>query len=331
MTGANPKARCAPFPARRGCGSLRGMSDRPNVYAGVPLDRAAHRRKNEDWLKEAWRAPSTRLLPVWRSRSFVTGPADAVRAVLVPVDPGLDAVPIFLGLLTEGEQAGAAIFAIDLPGEESPESLPPLAGLGRFEDLRAVGPLMPEGEAAFCAYARGMAWWNARHCFCGVCGAPAASAEAGHVRICTDPSCAAHHFPRTDPAVIMLVHDGADRMVLGRQKQFPPGVHSVLAGFVEPGESLEEAVAREVLEEVGLTVTDVRYRSAQPWPFPSSLMLGFTARATSFDIATDQDELESARWFDRAFLRDHTPSDDFRLARRDSIAHRLIREWIAEG
>lgn len=302
------------------------MSDKPNVYAGVPLDRAALRRKNEDWMTQAWLSPDARVLPVWQSRSFVGGPAEAPRAVLLPAGTDLDAVPIFLGLMGE-----APVFAADLPLPESPETLPVLAGLGRFEDLRAVGPLMPEAEAALCAYARGMAWWNARHRFCGVCGAPAASAEAGHVRLCTDPACATHHFPRTDPAVIMLVHDGGDRAVLGRQSRFPPGMHSVLAGFVEPGESLEETVAREVMEEVGLSVTDIRYRSSQPWPFPSSLMLGFTARATSFDIETGQDELESARWFDRAYLRDHTPGEEFRLARRDSIAHRLIAEWIAEG
>jgi len=304
------------------------MSDRPNVYAGVPLDRAALRRKNEDWLTQAWQSPDARVLPVWQTRSFVTGPADAARAVLVP--PGaVEGVPIFLGLLG-GMPDETPIFAVDLSVVESPETLPGLEGLGRFEDLRAVGPLMPEGEGALCAYARGMVWWNARHRFCGVCGAPAASAEAGHVRVCTDPACATHHFPRTDPAVIMLVHDG-DRVVLGRQSRFPPGMHSVLAGFVEPGESLEETVAREVMEEVGLTVTDVRYQSSQPWPFPSSLMLGFTARATSFDIETGQDELESARWYSRDFLRDHSPSEEFRLPRRDSIAHRLLAEWIAAG
>ncbi len=298
------------------------------MYAGVPLDRATLRRKNEDWLTEAWRSPAARLLPVWRSRNFVTGPADAARAVLLP-GGGLDAPPISPGPIFLGLMVDVPVFAVDLSAHEAPESLPALEGRGRFEDLRSVGPLMPEGEGALCAYARGITWWNARHRFCGVCGAPAASAEAGHVRICTDPACATHHFPRTDPAVIMLVHDGGDRVVLGRQSRFPPGMHSVLAGFVEPGESLEEAVAREVLEEVGLTVTDVRYRSSQPWPFPSSLMLGFTARATSFDIVADPDELESARWCDRAFLRDLTPGDDFRLARRDSIAHRLIAEWIA--
>lgn len=300
------------------------MLDRPNIYAGVPLDRAALRRKDKDWLAEAWASPTARVIPVWRTRSLVGGPAESPCAVFTRAGLDIDAEPIFLGLWS-----GAPLFAVDLSAQETPEEHPALAGLGRFEDLRVTGPLMEAREAGLCAYARGIVWWNARHRFCGVCGSPAASAEAGHVRVCTNSDCATHHFPRTDPAVIMLVHDGAGRMVLGRNSRFPPGVHSVLAGFVEPGESLEDAVAREVLEEVGLTVTDIRYHSSQPWPFPSSLMLGFSARAVDFDIRTDQDELESARWFDRAFLRDFTPSDDFRLARRDSIAWRMIEEWIA--
>ena len=314
------------FRAVRACGSLFGMLDRPNTYAGIPLDRAALRRKNKDWLAEAWASTEARLLPVWKSRSFVAGPGDAARAVFTPCGGDWGIEPVFLGLLD-----GAPLFTIDLTALDTPEEHPALAGLGRFEDLRVVGPLMDTTEAGLCAYARGITWWNARHRFCGVCGFPAASAEGGHVRICTNPDCATHHFPRTDPAVIMLVHDGAGRMVLGRNSRFPPGVHSVLAGFVEPGESLEDTVKREVMEEVGLEVTDIRYHSSQPWPFPSSLMLGFSARAVTLDIQTDQDELETARWFDRAYLRDVTPSDDFRLARPDSIARRLIDEWIAAG
>ena len=302
------------------------MTNRPNIYAATPLDRASLRRKDDDWLTEAWLAPDARVLPVWQTRSLVAGPHEAPRAVLLPAE-GLEAVPIFLGLTADG----APLFAVDLSMVEVPEALPALQGRGRFEDLRAAGPLMPEGEAALCAYARGMVWWNARHRFCGACGSPAATAEGGHVRLCTNPDCATHHFPRTDPAVIMLIHDGGDRLVLGRQSRFPAGMHSVLAGFVEPGESLEDTVAREVFEEVGLSVTDIRYRSSQPWPFPSSLMLGFTARATSFDIDTGADELESAAWFDRDFLRNHTPGEEFRLPRADSIASRLVHEWLAEG
>ncbi|WP_448204028.1 NAD(+) diphosphatase [Azospirillum sp. sgz302134] len=302
------------------------MRERPNTYAGIPLDRAAHRRKNKDWLAEAWASPTARLLPVSNSRNFVSGAAEEPRAVFIPCAGDWGAEPVFLGLLEE-----SPLFALDLTAHGALEDHPAFAGLGRFEDLRTVGPLMPVTEAGLCAYARGIAWWNARHRFCGVCGSAAASAEGGHVRVCTNPDCATHHFPRTDPAVIMLVHDGAGRVVLGRNNRFPPGLHSVLAGFVEPGESLEDAVAREVFEEVGLTVTDIRYHSSQPWPFPSSLMLGFSARAVDLDIRTDQDELESARWFDRAYLRDVVPSEEFRLARPDSIARRMLDEWVAEG
>lgn len=306
------------------------MRDQPNTYAGIPLDRAALRRKDKAWLAEAWASPEARLLPLFQSRSFVCGPVESTRAVFLPAGAGPHGAdwgiePVFLGLID-----GTPLFAVDLSAQDAPEEHPALAGLGRFEDLRSVGPLMEATEAGLCAYARGILWWNARHRFCGVCGSPAASAEGGHVRVCTNPACAIHHFPRTDPAVIMLVHDGAGRVVLGRNARFPTGMHSVLAGFVEPGESLEDSVKREVLEEVGLVVTDVRYHSSQPWPFPSSLMLGFSARAVTLDIQTDQDELETARWFDRDYLRDFTPSDEFRLARPDSIARRMINEWIAE-
>lgn len=324
------------FPVRRACGSLFAMHDRssppdrptarPNAYAGIPLDRAAVRRKDKDWLKDAWASPQARLLPVAKSRNFVTGDADSARAVAVACGGDWGVEPVFLGLLD-----GVPHFTVDLTALEAPEEHPALAGLGRFEDLRAVGPVMEATEAGLCAYARGITWWNARHLFCGVCGSVAAGAEGGHVRVCTNPDCATHHFPRTDPAVIMLVHDGAGRMVLGRNSRFPPGMHSVLAGFVEPGESLEDSVKREVLEEVGLEVTDIRYHSSQPWPFPSSLMLGFSARAVTLDIQTDLEELETAHWFDREFLRTFTPSETFRLARPDSIARRLIDEWIAEG
>jgi NAD+ diphosphatase len=147
------------------------------------------------------------------------------------------------------------------------------------------------------------------------------------VRRCPNPACGATHFPRTDPAVIMLVVDG-ERCLLGRQSQWPPGMHSTLAGFVEPGESLERAVAREVREEAGIEIDDVAYHSSQPWPFPSSLMLGFTARATTTELRVDTTELEAARWFEKDWLLAHEDDDAFRLPRRDSIARRLIEDWL---
>jgi len=308
---------------------------RPNVYAAAPLDRAAHRRKDPAWLAEALAAPVARVLPLWRGQNLVTGGTEAPEAAFLPGPAGAALAaaaavpPVFLGL-----HGDVPLFALDLSGVADPLGLPELSRRGQagaFFDLRVVGPLMDGGQAALCACARGLTWWNARHRFCGVCGAPAESAEGGHVRVCSNADCATHHFPRTDPAVIMLVHDGAGRCVLSRQERWPAGMHSVLAGFVEPGESLEDTVAREVFEEVGIRVTDVRYRSSQPWPFPASLMLGFTARAETTDLTVDGSELESAVWVTREEIRAlppvQPPDAPFRLARPDSIAHRLISEW----
>ena len=172
----------------------------------------------------------------------------------------------------------------------------------RFADLRQVGPRIERREGALLALARAMVFWHQRHRYCGLCGSPTRSEEAGHMRRCTDPACNAMHFPRTDPAVIMLVTDG-ERALLGRNKNFPlPGMYSTLAGFVEPGESLEDAVAREVREETGVEVGAVHYHSSQPWPFPGNIMLGFHAEARTTEITIDYGELEDARWFTRDWL-----------------------------
>ena len=253
-----------------------------NFYDNVELDRADDRRADQNWIIQQLTAETTRYLPVWKNTSFVgneenegemPGPEylDAAQVQTLQVQPQ-DA--IFLGLLR-----GEAYFAVDLSHLEEPDHLPALAGRGHFTDLRNVGPLMERHEGALLAYARGMVYWAQRHAFCGVCGHPTLPSRAGHVRACSNEACGTPHFPRTDPAVIMLIHDGGERCVLGRQPVWPPGMHSTLAGFVEPGESLEMAVAREVYEEVGLELTDITYQHSQPWPFPSSLMVGFHARA----------------------------------------------------
>jgi NAD+ diphosphatase len=295
----------------------------PNFYAAAGLDRAGHRRKDAGWIGERLADPRTRFVPLWRSQNLVS--AGEPRWVLLAAEQvaAFGAEPVLLGLAEE-----RALFAVDLSAYESPLDALGLGSPAEFVDLRRVGPLLAREEGSILAYARGILWWHQRHRFCGVCGTPTASADAGHVRNCTNPDCRAAHFPRTDPAVIMLVHDG-DRCLLGRQPIWPKGMHSTLAGFVEPGESLEEAVAREVLEETAIEVTEVTYHSSQPWPFPSSIMLGFHARAVTTAIRVDPAELEDARWFDRAQLLVHGEDDDaFRLPRRDSIARRLIEDWI---
>ncbi|HEY0526742.1 MAG TPA: NAD(+) diphosphatase [Stellaceae bacterium] len=305
-----------------------------NFYDEPFLDRAGLRRGDPHWLAERFADPAARLVPVWRSQNLFR--RESLEPVLLP--PGTIAVSVeetvLLGIDAAGD--GAAYFAVDLSGHEAPpldllsESLTAssaAAGEIEFRDLRAVGPLLPREQGALLAYARAMAYWHARHRFCGVCGSATLSAEAGHVRRCTNPACAASHFPRTDPAVIMLVTDGT-RCLLGRQPQWPAGMHSTLAGFVEPGESLEAAVAREVKEETGIEVTDVAYHSSQPWPFPCSIMLGFHARATTTRIEVDPRELQQAAWYERDWILAHQDDDEFRLPRKDSIARRLIEDWL---
>jgi NAD+ diphosphatase len=292
----------------------------PNIYAAGRIDRAAHLRSDESWIAGRLADPETRIVPVWRARNLVDmngSPAPH----LLPPDAGLLEEAQATALL--GLVDGVAHFAIDLSHREEDAA----ARIGLFEDLRAVGPLLAHGDGALMAYARGMMHWHLAHLFCGRCGHATVSRDAGHIRRCGNEACAAPVFPRTDPAVIMLIHHGDD-VLLGRQKIWPPGMHSVLAGFVEPGESLEDAVAREVFEEAGIAIDDIRYHSSQPWPFPSSIMLGFYGRAKGAKLNINTDELESGRWYSRAELLASPENETFRLPRRDSISYRLIRDWL---
>jgi NAD+ diphosphatase len=294
-----------------------------NFYAGGGIDRVSLRRKDVAWLREQLAHRETRFVLTWRGQNLVLGNASAgPSAAFLARGDFLDGgEPVLLGLWEE-----RAYFALDLSQHEAPLERLGMAAL-EFTDLRRVGPLLPRGEGSLLAYARGLAYWHERHRFCGVCGAPTRSEEAGHVRRCTNAACAASHFPRTDPAVIMLVHDG-ERCLLAHKPGWPGGMHSTLAGFVEPGESLEEAVAREVFEETGVLVDEVTYHSSQPWPFPASLMLGFYARARSQAIQVDGEELDDAQWYERRFLLGHNDDDALRLPRRDSIARRLVEDWL---
>lgn len=207
----------------------------------------------------------------------------------------------------------AALMVDRVPGELQPTS------------LRMIGPNLAPDDASLGVHAVGIARWHQTHRFCATCGAPSQPAAAGHIRVCT--ACGAHHFPRTDPAVIMLITDDQDRALLGRQPSWPEGRFSTLAGFVEPGESLDDAVRREVKEEVGVDVGEVRYAGSQPWPFPASLMLGFFGSAVSSQIRVDQDEIAEARWFTREEVTDMTASADLVLPPTVSISRSLIQQW----
>lgn len=296
-----------------------------NFYAYGGLDRAAALRQREEWLERSLMEPETRLVPVWRSRNLVVEGAEP-RAVLLEPEAARALIDGKRHTALLGIQDGITYVAVDVSDLEEADAQEQFAPLGAFADLRSVGPLLGRQEGSLLAYARGLMYWQLRHRFCGLCGSPTLSKKAGHVLKCSNPECATEHFPRTDPAVIMLVEDG-DRALLGRAPRFADGMYSTLAGFVEPGESLEEAVAREVEEETGVKVSDVRYHSSQPWPFPSSIMLGFYARAESTAITVDPEELVDAAWFTRAEMRDFE-SVGKRLPRPDSIARRLIEDWI---
>jgi NAD+ diphosphatase len=319
----------------------------PNYYAAPGFERAGLRRRDSEWIRARVADANSAFIPVWRNHNLVIDIDGAEPcATLMTVDHvamvlgGLSDPEhhltqgqlVFLGVIDE-----RAHFALDLSGIEAPLEMlrdPVLAASGipaeglRFADLRQLAGRLARHEGALLALARAMLFWHSRHRFCGVCGSPTLSEEAGHMRRCTDPACKAMHFPRTDPAVIMLVSDG-ERALLGRQKAFPPGMYSTLAGFVEPGESLEDAVAREVREETAIEIGEVIYHSSQPWPFPANIMLGFHAAAMSSEITVDVGELEDARWFERDWLRAHVDDDTFRLPRLDSIARRLVEDWLA--
>jgi NAD+ diphosphatase len=319
----------------------------PNYYAYPGFERAGLRRRDTGWIRQRVLDPASGIIPVWRTQNLVIEIAESEpRAASITVEGllavfgGLDDVDerlgrgefVFLGVIDE-----RAHFALDVSAVETPlDTLrsPALAAAGiaeagvRFADLRQLAGRLERQEGALLAFARAMLFWHSRHRFCGLCGNPTRSEEAGHMRRCSDPGCHTMHFPRTDPAVIMLVTHG-DRALLGRNKNFPvPGMYSTLAGFVEPGESLEDAVAREVREETAIEVAAVHYHSSQPWPFPANIMLGFYAEATTTEIAVDYGELEDARWFERGWLASHADDETFRLPRLDSIARRMIEDWL---
>ncbi len=217
-------------------------------------------------------------------------------------------------------------FALDLSDLDDPKSHRALEGRGDFVGLRRVGPLLAGFSAGLLAFARGMVHWHQQHTYCGKCGSRTATEEAGFLRRCTNKACDRLHFPRVDPAVIVLVTHG-DRALLGRQTEWDKTWYSVLAGFVEPGESLEQTVRREVKEEAGIEVGEVRYDSSQPWPFPSSLMIGFSADALTDDIEIGDEELEDARWFSRGEIDAALEAGELRLSPRTSISRHLIETW----
>lgn len=291
---------------------------RPNFFAGPYIDRRADAREDARWLEAARADPATLYMVAKGTAQLVRSKSEPRIEFLTndhPLVRGAD--PKQLILL--GWFHGTRCVLVEL----EPEPSPVLPEGATFEELRPLSPLLRGDEAGLLAYARALTIWRSRHRFCGVCGKPTVPERAGHVIRCTNELCRHEFFPRLDPAIIVLVTDG-ERALLGRQASWPPGRVSTIAGFVEPGESLEDAVAREVMEETAVQVTGVNYDSSQPWPFPSSLMIGFHATAEPGSRVQVSGELESAAWFTRKQIE----SGGTMVPPSHAISYRLISAWL---
>jgi len=305
------------------------------AYINGGIDRAGLLRGDAERIQSLLKHNKARFIPVWNQRHLIAHPGDdGPRPRYLSFDEAGAQVdlekqpPVFLGLTDE-----TPWFALQVPQSEAPPDLED----ADFRVLHDVVAMLPSQDASLLAYARGMLIWHENHRHCGRCGSATTVTESGHSRTCVNDTCKHRTFPRTDPAVITLIaHPNGEQCLLGRQPSWPAGFYSTVAGFVEPGETLEAAVAREVREETGIIVRDVKYVASQPWPFPSSIMLGFRAQAVTTDIHRDDEELEDCRWFSRddlrAFSRMRTESGrPYRLPPPTAIAHVLIHEWLGEG
>lgn len=299
-------------------------------FSGNPLNRASEKRTDSNWIESKRFDPSSLILPMWRLEPFLLGPEKSnppielglVRSDVVESIAAAEAICIFLGL-----DEDRAIFALDVSDVEDPTKGRPLAGLGHFRDARTAASMVSIKDAALIAQAKAMIDWHQRHGFCPRCGASTKLMDAGYRRLCG--KCKSEHFPRVDPVVIMLATEG-EACLVGRGKLFPPGMFSALAGFVEPGETIEEAVRRELMEEASVKVGEVTYYATQPWPFPSSLMIGCFAKAESRDVKADETELAEVRWIERGAARELIEGkqvEGLRVPPPIAIAHHLIKTW----
>ena len=306
----------------------------PIMFANNPLNRAGNLRRNPEWVRAQLTDDTALFVPMWQLSPLVLPEitkGEGRDVGWLPRPALADAIDdqsliVFLGV----NRRGKPLFAADVSRLSNPEDAGPFKGMGIFEDVRnlAAAGDMPDTELAILAQAKAMLDWNLRHGFCSQCGSLTHMAEAGYKRAC--PNCGAEHFPRTDPVVIMLAHHD-DACLVGRQKGWPEGMFSSLAGFMEPGETIEEAVAREMQEEAGIDITSVRYLGTQPWPFPASMMIGCLAEASGRDITLDDEELEEARWISREDVRRAMNGDGpIGVPPRMAIAHQLMRAF-ADG
>jgi len=297
-----------------------------NRFTSVRLDRLVHCRDDKDWIARALNSTAARFVPMWRSRSLIEVREQGQIAVYL--GPGeledLENIqsPTLLG--TDGKRY---FFAVSINDRQS-ETLLSLHPEARFLDLRRASVDMDAKHAGILAYAKALHYWQYRHAFCGLCGSPNLLRSAGHTMVCSNRDCARQSFPRIDPAIIVLVtHE--DACLLGRNSDWPANRFSTLAGFVEPGESLEDAVVREVFEEAGVRLSGIRYVSSQPWPFPASAMCGFYAEAENRNCQASE-EMAELRWYTAAELAEAVRSGNILLSAPFSIAFRLIADWYKQ-
>lgn len=309
------------------------------TFGGSGLDRAAQLRGDAPALAQL--LANGQVLPLWQGKPLMRGADDlGWLAAAHPVLADAVAAPVFLGL----DEGGAGLFTQDVsnwqPGagveavqsgflDPTVQRHPALPDDHSYQELRAVMAALPPRAAELAATARAITGWHRSHGFCAACGVASEVAKAGWQRDC--PACGTSHFPRTDPVVIMLITHG-NRVLLGRNAAWPQGMYSLLAGFVEPGETMEAAVRREVFEEAGIRVGAVRYLASQPWPFPASLMFGCAGEALNDTITIDPEEIEDARWITREEMLTVTAGHhpDIKPARKGAIAHFLIANWLAD-
>jgi NAD+ diphosphatase len=300
---------------------------RRNRFTSVRLNREVELRDDAHWVTETLKKPDTRLVPLWRSRSLLERRSDGTMAIYLSpiglIEPDHIQPPTLLG--NDGERNYFAVSVTDRQKDvilaEFPEA--------RFADLRRASIDMAAKHAGILGYAKALHYWQHRHTFCGVCGSPNVLRSAGHRMVCSNEECARESYPRIDPAIIVLVTH-KEYCLLGRNAKWPPKQFSTLAGFVEPGESLEDAVVREVNEEVQLQLEHIRYVSSQPWPFPASAMCGFYAEAVDRNNSTS-DEVDEARWFTVQSLKQAVVDNEVRLSPPVSIAFRLLADWYRKN
>lgn len=295
-----------------------------NTFVSEHIDRMHHVRGDTAWFESALKAPNSHFFILVNDKIYVTDqPSPQPQSLSSELAAVL--APQAIALILLGRVQANLYFALAF------EQVPDLDfSHGQLCDLRDIALDMDATQGALLAQAKGMIIWHRYNQFCSRCGSPTHSSELGYTRICTNSNCGQLHFPRTDPAVIVLVTQ-KDHCLLGRQMRWAPGRYSNIAGFVEPGESLETAVAREVWEETGIQLQTINYHSSQPWPFPSSLMLGFNATAASWEITLNDSELEDARWFTRAEIHKQMLAGMLSMPSAYSISFHLIEDWFNNG